>query len=106
VSFTASQAAIRRFGQLVSDLTDDADLAVNYTREHLSIGYSEGRMFFTVVEKADEVRDALVANYQHLARLADGSSREVTKTADYYRDTDTAAAARTDATYNPDGGTR
>lgn len=56
-------------------------------------------MFFTVVQKADEVRDALTANYQALARLADGSSREITKAADYYRDTDQAAAARLDATY-------
>lgn len=99
MSFTARQEGIRRFGQAVGDLTDDADKAVNYVRDHLSIGYSEGRMFFTVVQKADEVREALTANYQHLARLADGSSQEVTRAANYYRDTDHNAAARMDATY-------
>jgi hypothetical protein len=99
VGFTAHQGGIRRLGQLIGDLTDDADRAVGYARDHLSIGYNEGRMFFTVVQKANEVRDALTANYQHLARLADGSSQEVTKAANYYRDTDQAAAARMDATY-------
>jgi hypothetical protein len=99
VSFTADQDGIRRLGQIVGDLTDDADRAVGYSREHLSISYNEGRMFFTVVQKANEVREALVANYQHLARLADGSSQEVTKAANYYRDTDQATAARMDATY-------
>lgn len=99
MSFTASHDRIRRFAQTVGDLTDDADLAVGYAREHLSIGYREGRMFFTVVQKADEVREALTANYRHLAKLADGSSQEVDKAANYYRDTDQAAAARMDATY-------
>lgn len=99
MGFTAGHEAIRRLGQVVGDLTDDADRAVGYAREHLSISYNEGRMFFTVVQKSNEVREALVANYQHLAKLADGSSQEVTKAANYYRDTDQAAAARMDATY-------
>jgi len=99
VGFTAGQGAIRGFGQAVEGLSGDADVAVGYVRDHLSIGYSEGRMFFTVVEKANEVRDALTANYQHLARLADGSAQELTRAANYYRDTDQAAAARVDATY-------
>jgi hypothetical protein len=99
VSFAADQAAIRRFGHTVGDLVDDADAAVNYAREHLSIGYREGRMFFTVVQKANEVRDALTANYQALARLADGPSREIGKAADYYQATDRNVAARVDATH-------
>lgn len=99
MGFTAHQDGIRRFGQLIGDLTDDADRAAGYARDHLSIGYREGRMFFTVVQKANEVRDALTSNYQHLARLADGSAQELTKAANYYRDTDHAAAARMDATY-------
>jgi hypothetical protein len=92
VGFTVHDGAVRRFGETVGDLTDDADMAESYVRRYLDIDYTEGRMFFTVVQKANEVRDALVANYQHLARLADQSSREIDRAAAYYERTDRAAA--------------
>jgi hypothetical protein len=99
VSFTANHGAIRGFAAAIGGLTDDADRAVGYTREHLGIGYADGRMFATVVETATNVREALVANYTALARLADASEQELTRAANQYRDTDEAAAARVDATY-------
>src|SRR3954464_4708165 len=82
MQFHADHDAIRQFGHTVRGLADDADTAVGYTREHLGIGYDEGRMFFTVVEKATEVRDALMNNYQLLAKFADQSGAEVVKAAD------------------------
>jgi hypothetical protein len=63
-------------------------------------------MFFTVVEKATEVRDALTDNYKLLARFAEQSGDEVAKAADMYRDTDQAAAGSADATYHQPAATR
>lgn len=99
MSFSADHEAIRRFGQVLAGLTDDADRANSYAKDALGIGYNDGRMFFTVVETATTVREALTANYGHLAKLVDASALEVDKTATSYRDTDHAAAARVDASY-------
>jgi hypothetical protein len=99
MTFRADHQAIRDFGRTIGDLTDDADAAVGYAREHLGIGYDKGRMFFTVVEKATEVRNVLVDNYRLLAKFADQSSQEIAKAAGLYRDSDHDAAARADAAY-------
>lgn len=99
MSFTVNHDAVRTFAGTVGGLTDDADKAVGYAREHLGIGYAEGRMFATVVETATSVREALEANYTALARLVDTSEQELTRAANQYRDTDQAAAAQVDATY-------
>jgi hypothetical protein len=99
VSFTVNHESVRSFAGTLGDLTDDADRAVGYAREHLGIGYAEGRMFATVVETATNVREALTANYTALAKLMDASEQQLTKAANQYRDTDQAAASRVDATY-------
>jgi Excreted virulence factor EspC, type VII ESX diderm len=99
MSFSADHEAIRGFGQVLAGLTDDASRAQSYVRDALGIGYKDGRMFFTVVETATSVREALSANYGHLARLIDASATEVDKTAKNYRDTDHASAARLDGAY-------
>jgi len=99
MSFTVHPDAVRGFADTISGLTDDADTAASYSRDHLGIGYSKGRMFFTVVETATSVRDALLANYRGLAKLADQGGQELAKAAKQYHDTDHAAAARVDATY-------
>jgi hypothetical protein len=99
VSFVANHDSIRRFARVIGGLTDDAGQAVNYSRDWLGIGYSEGRMFATVVETATSVREALVANYSALAKLTDASEQQLTAAANQYRHTDQTAAARVDATY-------
>jgi hypothetical protein len=99
MSFNADHEAIRRFGQVLAGLTDDADRATSYAKDALGIGYNAGRMFFTVVETATTVREALTENYTQLAKLIDASAMEIDKTANGYRNTDQAAAARLDATY-------
>ena len=57
MSFTVNHESVRSFAGTVAVLTDDADRTVRYAREHLGIGYAEGRMFATVVETATSVRD-------------------------------------------------
>jgi excreted virulence factor EspC (type VII ESX diderm) len=99
MTFTVEPDAVRSFAATVEGLTDDADAAVGYSRDYLGIGYDAGRMFATVVETATTVREALVANYQALARLADQSGQELDRAAKQYRDTDQAAAGRIDASY-------
>lgn len=99
MTFSVDHNAVRGFAKTVGGLTDDADSAVSYSRDHLGIGYDKGRMFFTVVETATTVREALLANYHGLAKLVDQAEQELNKAANQYRDTDHAAAARVDATY-------
>jgi Excreted virulence factor EspC, type VII ESX diderm len=99
MSFTVEPHAVGSFAATIGGLTDDADAATGYTREHLGIGYDTGRMFFTVVETATTVREALVTNYQALAKLVDQSEQELARAAQQYQRTDHATAARLDATY-------
>lgn len=99
MTYEADHERIRQFSNSLKDLTDDADAAFYYVKDHLSIGYDEGRMFFTFVETADQVRDALEANYKHLSTLISSSSTELAKAADFYKKTDVAAAERLDRTY-------
>jgi hypothetical protein len=100
MSFTVDPNAVRGFARTLGDLVDDADAAGPYVREHLGIGYDKGRMFFTVVETATTVREALLANYTALAKLADQCEVELGKAADHYGKSDHDSAARLDASYD------
>ncbi|MGK5681326.1 type VII secretion target [Actinoplanes sp. URMC 104] len=99
MSFKAEPERVQAFASTITDLVDDADRAVNYSRNYLGIGYNEGRMFATVVETATAVREALLTNYQALAKLADQSGQELDRAARDYHATDQDAARRIDATY-------
>jgi hypothetical protein len=99
VTFEAEHERIKSFATHVNGLSDDADEAVRYVEKHLGIGYDKGRMFFTVVETAETVRNTLKENYKHLSEVAQKSGTELSKAAAFYRTTDTASAERLDATY-------
>ncbi|WP_162907811.1 type VII secretion target [Allorhizocola rhizosphaerae] len=99
MAFEADHERIKNFGSHVKGLSDDADEAVRYVDKHLGIGYNEGRMFFTIVEQAENVRNALKENYTHLSEVAMKSGIELGKAADFYRTTDQASAERLDGTY-------
>jgi hypothetical protein len=99
VSFEVEHVEVNRFGTTVGDLADDAGMAVGYATGQLGIGYAEGRMFATVVEKATEVREAMERNYGTLKTLVTTAGQELTKAATYYQNTDHAEAARIDRTY-------
>ncbi|HEY8453408.1 MAG: type VII secretion target [Micromonosporaceae bacterium] len=99
MTFKADPVRIREFGDAVAGLKDDAEAALQYLSEHLGIGYSKGRIFATVVEAATSVREALTANYRHLADLVDASGGELRRAADRYQETDIAEQERLDRTY-------
>ncbi len=99
MAFEAEHARIKAFATHTSGLSDDADEAVRYVEKHLGIGYDKGRMFFTVVETAETVRNALKSNYMHLSEVAQKSGTELGKAAEFYRTTDEASAERLDGTY-------
>jgi hypothetical protein len=99
MSFTADHDAIARFGHTLTALTDDADRAVGYADDALTINDRASGMFFTVMQTAASVREALTANYRHLAKIIDASAVETGKAADSYRDADQSSASRLDATY-------
>lgn len=99
MAFKADPSSIRDLGDTVRGLVDDADRAVEYVTQYLGIGYGDGRMFIPVVEQATAVREALVANYRHLAELAGSSGRELGRAADRYQDSDRAEQERLDRTY-------
>jgi hypothetical protein len=100
MSFRADVPSIRLLASRLADLTDDADSAAGYVRRHLDVSSAEDGMFFNYVSRSvTQVQDSLERRYQHLARLMDLSGSETQAAADFYRDTDTEAAARLDATY-------
>ncbi|MGB6163586.1 MAG: hypothetical protein WCF33_24305 [Pseudonocardiaceae bacterium] len=99
-SFRVDHERIAEFGRLVGDLKTDSTAAVTYVDKWLDIGYAEGRMFASVVEKATEVREALLANYRKLETVVSSSSDEIAKTAKLYRETDRAEAGRLDRAYS------
>lgn len=98
-SFRADHESIAEFGRLVGGLKTDSTAAVTYVGAWLDIGYAEGRMFASVVEKATEVREALLGNYRKLETVVSSSSDEIAKTARLYWETDRAEAERLDRTY-------
>lgn len=100
MSFKADPDSIRSMARKISDLADDAEQARTYAGQWVDIGYSEGRIFATIVEQAGAVREAVLANYRHLAKLADESGGELKAVADHYRDTDLAEQRRIDAAYD------
>lgn len=99
-SFKADHESIAEFGRLLGRLQADATAATTYVGKWLDIGYAEGRMFASVVEKATEVREALLENYRKLETVVSSSSDEIAKTAKLYRETDRAEAQRLDSTYD------
>lgn len=99
MSFKADPPSIRDFGSAIGELADDADQARRYAEQWLGIGYSEGRIFATVVEQATAVREALVENYQKLQTLVETSREELTRAADHYDQTDFSVLERMDSTY-------
>ncbi|MGH3798895.1 MAG: hypothetical protein ACRDTD_01960 [Pseudonocardiaceae bacterium] len=98
-SFKADHESIAEFGRLVGRLKTDATAAATYVGKWLDFGYAEGRMFASVVERATEIREALLDNYRKLETVMSSSSDEVAKTARLYRETDRAEAERLDRTY-------
>ncbi|MEU4420730.1 type VII secretion target [Actinoplanes sp. NPDC024001] len=101
--FHADDAAIRSFGHRCGGLIDDAEQAVGYVNNALSINDRSTGMFAHVVSVAEGVREALTANYRHLAMIVDLSATELTKAANTYRDTDEASAREIDSTYGAAG---
>jgi hypothetical protein len=98
-SFRVDHKSIAEFGGLVGGLKTDSAAAVTYVGTWLGVGYAEGRMFASVVEKATEVREVLLANYRKLETVVSSSSDEIAKTAKLYRETDRTEAERLDRAY-------
>ncbi|WP_328477664.1 hypothetical protein OHA21_25075 [Actinoplanes sp. NBC_00393] len=104
--FRADDVAIRAFGSRCDELINDADQAVSYVNDALTVNDRSTGMFAHVVGVAESVRDALAANYRHLAMIVDISATELANAANTYRDTDETAAQEIDSTYRPAGGGR
>ncbi|WP_243789971.1 type VII secretion target [Saccharopolyspora gloriosae] len=99
MGFTADPKSIGDFAGGLGERVSDANKAVDYVEEWISFGYSEGRMFVTAVEAAEDAKAALAANYRKLAELQRTASSEVDKAAQFYRDTDSDQAERLDRSY-------
>jgi hypothetical protein len=84
----------------VNPAVSSAAVAVSQIRRvRAALGYSDGRMLATVKSVADAAVQTLTSNYEQLASIALSSCEQLNRAADYYEDTDAAAAARVDATY-------
>ncbi|WP_433871079.1 type VII secretion target [Saccharopolyspora sp. CA-218241] len=98
--FKADPASIGEFGVKLEGMTGDAEQAKAYVDKWISFGYSEGRMFATAVEAAEEARTMLTENYRKLAEVQRGAAEEVGRTAKFYERTDREQAERLDRSYD------
>ncbi|MQA85805.1 MAG: hypothetical protein GEV03_14590 [Streptosporangiales bacterium] len=97
--FLARPEAIDAFANQVGGLEDDTGTAKNYVHQHLSIDYGDARMFFTVAQACNDVKDAVVSSLNRLGTICNASAQELHKSAKMYRTTDKEEAARLDKTY-------
>jgi hypothetical protein len=99
--FKADDVAIRAFGRRFEELINDAELAVGYVNSVLTIDGGSTGIFLNVASTAESVRQALTANYRHLAMIVDLSATELTAAANTYRETDEKSAREIDSSYGP-----
>ncbi|MHA6803488.1 type VII secretion target [Salinifilum ghardaiensis] len=99
MGFKANHKSIQQFGEELSGLVGDSREAESYAEKWLSFGYSEGRMFITAVEAAENAKQALVENYQRLVEVQRSAASEVDKAAHSYEQMDRGEAARLDNSY-------
>ncbi len=99
MGFKANHKSIQHFSERLNDLTSDSRAAESYSEKWLSFGYSEGRMFATAVEAAEDAKQALVDNYQRLAEVQRSAASEVDKAANSYEQMDRGEAERLDNSY-------
>lgn len=97
--FRADDVAIRTFGRRFEELINDAEQAVGYVNSALTVDGGSTGIFMHVAGTAESVREALTANYRHLAMIVDLSASELTAAANTYRDTDEEAAREIDSAY-------
>lgn len=100
MGFKANHKSIEHFSERLDKLTGDAHSAESYVEQWLSFGYADGGIFLTVVETAEDAKQALLTNYQRLAEMQRSAAAEVDKAAVLYTRTDQDEAARLDNSYN------
>lgn len=100
MDFKADHHSINKFGEKLDSLVGDANKAVGYAEDWLSFGYSEGRMYVTAVNAAEEAKTALAENYKRLAAIQRTAAAEVDKAAQLYQRLDREEAERLDRTYD------
>ncbi|BEL08126.1 hypothetical protein Q0Z83_063170 [Actinoplanes sichuanensis] len=99
--FKADDVAIRTFGRRFEELINDAERAVGYVNDALTVNSGSTGIFVHVAGTAEAVRQALTANHSHLAMIVDLSASELAAAANLYRDTDGAGAGEIDSAYQP-----
>ena len=99
MGFEAKHQSIKKFGDDVAALNDDAEAAINYVNKLLEIDHNDARMFAQIVGKAEEVQQALAQNYRRLGEISRAASTELIAAAKYYQETDRSEAERLDRTY-------
>jgi hypothetical protein len=97
--FKADDVAIRTLGRRFEELINDAERAVGYVDGALTLDSGSTGIFMTVAGVTESVRQALTANYRHLAMIVDLSASELMAAANTYRDTDEEVAHEIDSAY-------
>jgi hypothetical protein len=99
VEFSVRVDALYAFADSLTALGGDAQAAVRYAENYLSIDGGASQLFFTASEATNEVMHAVSGSMAHLKQLAETSAGELRRSADTYRRTDDQEDARLDATY-------
>ncbi|MBB5916361.1 hypothetical protein BJY24_005273 [Nocardia transvalensis] len=81
------------------DLAGQAATASGHATKWMDLADAEMRIYGEVKKVVDQIRENVVANYNHLQSLAQNSSAELTASAQMYRTTETESARKLDAAY-------
>jgi hypothetical protein len=98
--FAVQPDAVDTFAAGIGDLASDVAAARDYADRHLALEPPPGPApYGEICAALEQTRKALGRTLEHLAALCTASAAELHASADGYRRTDRAQAARLDAAY-------
>ena len=99
MGFNVEPGDLDGFSSLVKRASEDAEQAHAYVSNHAQIGGGEQGLFTRLFDLHGSLQQDVGGVLKHLQTILTSSSGELSRSATYYRDTDTGQAAKLDATY-------
>jgi hypothetical protein len=97
MGFKVTAGDLESYGEMLDRAGQDALEGKNYLNQHGKISSSSQGMFTRPFDLHGSLHGDVANVFNRLHALLDGSSRELVKSAGYYRDTDQQEAANVDA---------
>ncbi|MDQ0990936.1 hypothetical protein [Streptomyces sp. V3I7] len=92
---------LEAYGKMIDRAGQDALQGKAYLNRHSEISTQDQGLFTRPFDFHDSLRADVADVFDRLHSLLDASSRELVRSAGYYRDTDQAEAAKVDAVQPP-----